>query len=142
MGFRPDPTTYKLNFAGTDLDGLEVIMRSVSVKEFNEMLRLGVAGADTEKVVKANERVIEMFTRALVEWNLETQAGDAVPATKDGVLAQESRLVTRMIGAWQMALVTVPDPLPAASGSGATTPEASLDLASASRSLSNSRKRS
>lgn len=128
MGFRPESTIYKLSFSGTPLDGLTVRAGCCSVGEFNEMLRL----SDTTKareVADNNERITDLFVKYLVEWDLEHPVtGEPVPATAEGIGTIESRLLGQIISAWQIAMVTVPDPLKNGSLAGKASEEASLGL--------------
>ena len=53
MGFRPEPTVYKLTFDGTALDGLTVRASACSVAEYTEMIRISTnqqAPVDTSKL--------------------------------------------------------------------------------------------
>lgn len=118
MGFRPEPRRYKLTFDG-DLEGLEVRVKSLTVRKFAEM------GEATDA------ELLAMLADALVEWNLEAEDGTPVPATLEGIESQDSNLITRLISAWRTALTSVPPTSPLRSQNGA----ADLDLAALSRSL-------
>ncbi len=134
MGFYPEPTQYHLKFEN-DLKGLEVTMRSVSVRDFSEMLRMAVSSVANEEVVKSNERMLDLFAKALVDWNLEDKDGKPIPATRKGADTQEMRLITQIINAWQNALVTLPAPLDGQSNNGEISEDLSQALARSSKSL-------
>src|SRR5271165_5262394 len=132
MGFRPEPTIYKLNFDDTPLKGLLVRAKCCSMGEYNDMLReAGDAGAERgpdEKIdftaaAVRNDETIATFARHLVEWNLEDDEGNAVPATLAGVQSVERVLMGQIITAYEIALVTVSAPLNFQSASGKTSEE-------------------
>jgi len=142
MGFRPEPTIYNLTFQGTALDGLNVRMSCCTISENAEMIKAAVAGDDgdgnthiTADVLKDNDRVLEIFINHLVSWNLEDLAGQPVPTNREGVDMQERTLIAQLMGAWQVSMMNVPNPLPPGSSSGGTSEEASLDLGSSSTNL-------
>jgi hypothetical protein len=110
MGFRPKRKIYKLDFSGTDYEGLEVSMRGPTVGEELEMESLqGQEGAGRE--------VFRLMTGLLVEWNVEDEQGP-VPTTFDGVCTQDSAMITAILNATREAASGVPDPLPSSSLSG------------------------
>lgn len=147
MGFRPEPTVYKLTFAGTALDGLHVSVGCCSVREYNQMLTVGSSVAvgedpNQEELLKSiqdtvaqNEWILDLFVRYLKSWDLEDAEGKPVPTTREGLDSQERYVVTMLIQAWQTALVTVPNLSSAVSSNGATSAEQSLGLGTSSESL-------
>ena len=140
MGFTPQQTIYNLTFQGTPLDGLEVRMSCCTIKENAEMIKaaVGEEGDDnkiTTDTIRENDRVIEIFLNHLISWNLEDMAGQAVPATREGMDTQERSLVAQLMGAWQVAMVNVPNLSPPGSSSGETSAEASLGLGNSSTNL-------
>ena len=138
MGFYPEPVQYHLHFPEDDaLHGLEVLMASLSVREYNEMMRRAAIQGITEETVKANDEMVDLFVAKLVSWNLEDRDGKAVPRTRKAVDGLDRNLVGKIILAWQMALVGIPVPLESESSNGQLSREQSLGLASASRSLEN-----
>lgn len=133
MVFVPEPTVYKLNFKDTNLAGLEVEMSACTVEEYNLLLRLAGARMTRDDAAGANEQIVDMFIDHLIKWNLGGKDKKLVPRTKAGLMKQENRLMTRMLTAWQVAMVTVDIPLPIESPNGAISEEASLELGSASK---------
>lgn len=104
-GFKPEATTIKLNFKDTDLDGLVITIKSVSVKKFNAMMadtRTGAEGAES------NKELIELFLEKLVSWNLLGEDEEPLPHTVEAVESLESNLFTRIVIAWQQGMTTVP----------------------------------
>jgi hypothetical protein len=146
MGFRPEPTIYNLSFQGTPLDGLHVRMSCCTLGEYNYMLRSAFVGGepDAEGNVKlsletldANDKVIDLYLKYLISWDLEDMAGQPVPTTREGFETLERTMVGQLIGAWQTAMVNIPNPSNSPSSNGSTSEEQSLDLGSISESPGN-----
>lgn len=136
MGFRPEPTIYNLKFDGTALDGLHVRSSCCTVSEYNEMLAVAAGATEINSdVIRANERILELFSNHLVSWDLEDPIdGSPVPANRAGIDAQERTLVSQLITAWQVAMVTVPNLSKPDSSDGGISAEASLGLGNLSES--------
>lgn len=134
-GFRPAPKRYKLTFDDSeDLKGLEVTMGTVTLGEYNEMMRAGLMAGVTAEVLDANEHLLDIFADRIVAWNLLDVKGKPVPRTPEAVRGQERHIITAIIGAWQLRLVGVDPTSNGTSSSGVTTLEESLDLGSLSES--------
>lgn len=127
-GFEAPRTIYKLDFEGTDLDGLEVRMRAGKLGELLDPSNIADFEIDEENPtaedIKAIRAKFEMIADYLVSWNL-TENGVPVPATVEGVMRQEPDFVGQIFAAWQTAQVGVSGPLPRASNS---TPPPDLSL--------------
>lgn len=141
-GFRPARTLYKLDFSRTELAGLEVTTRAVSVDGLTAIIDLAAtmdAGDDAgvEDVAKVGE-LFGRFAAVLVSWNIEDDDGQPVPATREGLGTLYFPFVMTVIMAWITEMSQAPPPLPGSSGSGGSSAEASLGLASSSRSLGSS----
>lgn len=118
MGYRPPRKIYKLDFAGTEYEGLEVSMRGVTVgEELEQESRRGTPGF--------GRYIFDLMASLLVEWNVEDDNGEPVPATRDGVLTQDSTMVQSILEALQAAVSGVPDPLPQSLPSGEPSPAVS-----------------
>jgi len=140
MGFEAPRIIVKLDFAGTDLEGLEVRMRSQSVGELSQatsrmaamavvakrMLDMDASDEESAKKAFADidadsvsgvREVFQDFAAHLVSWNLQ-EDGVPVPATLEGVNTQDSTFILRLSRAWQEALSGVGNPLPSGSSSG------------------------
>lgn len=130
-GFKPQRKTYKLDFSGTDLDGLEVIVGSVPIgtllelQETYEKLGSQNGTAESGKVLR---ELFAIFTRALKSWNLLDEDDQPVPVSLDGALSQDADLVLAVIKAWGAAMGSVPAPLAGGSRSGEPALEASLQM--------------
>lgn len=165
MGFRPEPTQYKLKFNDdTMLAGLEVVMGSVSVAEYSKLTDIFVGtdfqvedkraeavkhieNKETEKAqaivhqlfdesVEKNDWLIKLFTDRLISWNLEDEKGKPVPTTEKGVRSQERVWISRIINQWYKALAVISPPLSEPSTNGSQSEEGStLGLDDQSESL-------
>ena len=142
-GFRPKRTLYTLDFEGTDLEGLEVTARGSSMGELIGMLQAADAledlkeldeKQDTARVAEAMREMIAPFARKLQAWNLLDDDDEPVPASLDGLMAQDLDFVVRLITAYGTAMNQAPRPLPAASPSGAISPEEQAMMAALSSS--------
>ena len=125
MGYVPRRTLYKLDFSETEHAGLEVTTKSASMAALLDILSLadnveaaGVKNADRGQM----DRLFGLFDEVLTAWNVETEDGEAVAATKDGLLSQDPEFVMTVIGAWAAAMAKAPPPLPPGSNGGGTSP--------------------
>lgn len=119
-GFEAPRTIYKLNFDGTDLEGLKVRMRGGKLSTMLDPENATQVAFDLEnptpEEVKAVRERFAMIAEYLVSWNL-TENGVPVPATFEGMLDQEPAFIGRIFEAWQKAQVDVPAPLSHSSSS-------------------------
>lgn len=115
MGFRPEKTIYRLKFEDDQFRGLEVSVKSMSLKGFFEMAgdfdAASGGSKSEEEVFTASQRLFSNFTKSLVHWNLEDEDGNEVPRTLDGLQSQEMGFVIMLISTWMQAISSVPDPL-------------------------------
>lgn len=113
-GFTPPRTVYRLDFEGTELEGLEVRMRGGKLgAAFDTVQLVGV----TEKNATAADAKLalaqyEEMADHLISWNVMDKNGQEVPANLEGLKTQETRHVNMIAAAWQRAQVDVPGPLP------------------------------
>jgi hypothetical protein len=116
MGYRAQRKILDLRFSG-EFEGLEIKARSIS---FGAMLDLGDqmdrlrAGAGLAAV----RDLVATFAEQLMSWNLQTEDGQDVPISLEGLLDQEVDLATSAILAWMDAMTTVSTSLGKASTSG------------------------
>lgn len=120
MGFTPKKTVYRLDFEGTDLDGLEVRMRGGKLGQVFDFA--GLVGIDESNATAADVQLMmsqyQELADHIIEWNCEDEDGNPVPATLEGLKTLELRYVNMISQAWQKAEVDVPGPLPSGSPSG------------------------
>lgn len=119
-GFVFPKTTYRLDFDGTELQGLEVRMRGGKLGTVFEQLPLvGVTEATaTPEDAKLMLAQYGELAAHLISWNAKDEAGNDLPPTLEGLKAQELRHVQMIATAWQRAQVDVPGPLPNGSSTG------------------------
>lgn len=144
MGFRKEATHFKLNFEDPDLKGLEVTTKSLSVKELMNLARMQAtidpAKGDVDQLDEAAS-IYQFLADSLVEWNLETENGDPVPANYDGIMSQETDFISKIVVAWMTTVAGVPKDSNETS-SASETSEASIPMEVSSPNRGNSRKRS
>jgi len=135
VGYRPQLKLHKLTFE--DHPGLEVTVRAPTVDGYLKLTGLSSAlTGDRPDPSKAAE-MFERLAAHLVSWNVEDEQGNPVPVTFDGVSTQELGFILQIVTGWVSAIADVAPPLPPGSSGGATSPEASLALASSSVNLPN-----
>ena len=149
-GFKPSRTLYRLDFAGTDLDGLEITARGSSMAELLAIMEGADQAAELQELDGAKDaaviagRLREMvapFARKLHAWNLLDDDDEPVPASLDGLLSQELEFVVSVITAYSTSMTQAPPPLRAGSASGGISPEEQTTLAGLSSSLPSSEPR-
>jgi len=119
-GYRPSRRTFRLRFEDDQYDGLVVKVRSTSVGrllEVMELLALDIEALTAEDVQRF-AGVFDALAEVLVEWNVEDDVGQPVPATLDGIKHQDIDFVMDILMVWFQALVQAPAPLPATSSAG------------------------
>jgi len=120
MGYRPKPKQYKLKFADAEFEGLEVIMGSMTVGEWEQMigpLPDDATAADRAAHADANKA---LFLDRLVSWNLDGKDGQPLPRTVAALNEQDRPFVAAMMAAWQLALLGVDPTSGAGSSNGAS----------------------
>ena len=136
MAFTVVRKVYKLVFQGTELDGLEVTARSLTTGQHLELESArtvraeGGTGSDN-----ATRQMLVLLASALVSWNAEDEEGAPIPATMEGIEAQDLDFNLAIIAAWNNAMVGVSDPLPQTSSDGQPSLEASIPMDVPSESL-------
>ena len=120
-GYTRKRRVYRLRFEDEELDGLVVKVRSASVGRLLEFMRYlaGISNDDlTAEDVERFANLFEMFAEVLVEWNVQDEDGEPVPATLEGVRTQDADFVMGIMRVWFQAVTTAPAPLPATSSDG------------------------
>jgi hypothetical protein len=147
MGFKRKNKAYRLKFVDSDLDGLEVVMRSVSTGRILEIQEMATAAKSAIAVAKGGtgddssvdpamiRKMVEMVAGAMISWNLEDDDDVPVPITVEGLLDQEIDFLMQIIEAWTEAIAGVAAPLEPGSTSGVNALEASLPMETLSSSL-------
>ena len=106
-GFRIPDKIAVITFEGTDYDGAEIRAKlNVNFRYFSE-IQAAISEDSTNGL-----RVAELFgDHALIDWNLEDDEGDPVPANAEGMTMIPVELVNLMVGHWAEAVSDIPDPL-------------------------------
>lgn len=107
MGYHYGHRTYRLTFDGTELDGLEIRARGMSI---DERLRIQKAPGD--------QLLIDTFVDRLIEWNLEDENGDPVPVDRENAGSEYSDLVLTAALTWMREVSGVRHPLGRRSSNG------------------------
>lgn len=129
-GFKPPRTVYRLDFEGTDLDGLEMRMRGGKLAQvFATVQLVGV----TDDNMTASDVAIAMsqyqdLADHIIEWNYVNENDDPVAPDLEGLKSLEVRHVQMIAAAWQKAQVDIPAPLPHASSSSPATELSSIPM--------------
>jgi hypothetical protein len=135
MGYRPRHKVFKLVFADPEMDGLIVRVRAIRIGEMRELLDL--ADLDTSYLQPGDagkaSRMFEMFADALISWNVEDDQGSPVPATLEGISAQDGDFIQAIVKEW-LNIFKVAGPLGNGSSDGGRSLEESLATASQSQS--------
>jgi len=130
VGYQIGQKVYRLVFDDGDLAGLEVRTRSLPLGALLDIAKLaGLAGkqfdvADLGEV----EKLFSLFADALLSWNVEDEAGAAVPATPEGLRLLDFGTVIQLISEWIEAVAGVAVPLPKTSSGGQPSLEASMPM--------------
>jgi hypothetical protein len=129
MGFTPEEKQYKIDFEeGHALHGLHIVMGSLTLGEYNSMMKRGLVKGANEETLKANDEMIDLFVSKIVSWDLEDAKGNPVPTTREGVDSQDRNYIGQMINAWQMAMLGISELLGKGSLNGSQSLEESLGL--------------
>lgn len=125
MGFKAKKKLYKLTFADdTELDGLEVVMTSVSMGTLLDLQEMSDRAEQIARDKQQFRKVVDVFAGAMLSWNLEDDFDQPVPVTVDGILTQDPDFIMAIITAWTKAISGVSAPLDAGSSSGGPSPAA------------------
>jgi len=119
VGYERNPKVYHLKFQDGEYAGLEVRVKSLSMKQ---LLTMRAGKGDDDK--DGTERAVEYLAERIVDWNL-TDQGVPVPPTLDNILEEDDDFILAIINKWTTAVSGVPAPLPESSPSGEPSPEAS-----------------
>lgn len=132
MGFRRQSRVYRLVWPeGHDNHGLEVRMRPLSIDELARiggMADLDLTRDSGPEAQAALDDMLRLFADKLIGWNLDDDQGDEVPATFEGVRAQDLDFVLELVDAWMTAAAGVDSPLSDGSTAGGTSVAESIPM--------------
>lgn len=139
MGYRRKRKVYVLKFEDPELAELEVRAGGASVEQLMDLMDLARFGAGGAKFsiedMKEIKGLFDLFASKLISWNLETEDGEPVPATVQGLRDQDMDLAMDLVMAWVGAVIGVSDPLEQSSTGGAPYPVESIPMETLSASL-------
>lgn len=115
MGFKRERPRIILDFDDPELNGLEVVTRSVPLGTFLAMLD---SSSDATKTMQLLQDFAE---NALIEWNLEDDKGNPVDPTLAGMKTQDTDFMLTIVKTWLEAIGTASAPLVGASSNGSTS---------------------
>lgn len=116
MGFKPPRKIYNLDFTGTDYDGMQVRMRGMTV------------GEQLDTSLDDLEAIIETVANLLIDWNIDDEKGNPVPANLEGLRTQDGPVASAIFHALTVAISGVPAPLPEGSQNGEPSAVASIPM--------------
>ena len=103
-GFLPKREPLKLDFAGTEYEGLEITVRPVPMSVVLDVAAAAASGPEASAV----RHLAATFGYALEAWNVVDDDGQPVPPDSDGLMSQDPRFVTAVINAWIKAIYGTP----------------------------------
>lgn len=128
MGFKRG--LVKLTFKDGELEGLEVYLRRMAMDPFLELAQMNMSSGDAltaEDAVTLTE-MRERIAGVLVSWNLEDESDVPVPATPEGMRAQDFAFVGAITAAYIEAISGVSGPLVPSSTNGESFPVDSIPM--------------
>lgn len=128
-GFKREPRTIRLVFDDPELNGLEVLTRSVPMGLYMDLVRM--AQEVDAKIQSASVvNMIETFAeQGLVSWNwCDPVSGEPVPPTLQGLRSQDTMDMMQIVMSWLGALGAAPVPLAPSSSNGSISDSLSYDL--------------
>lgn len=105
MGFQRKRKIYKLDFEGTEWDGLVVKVRGLTTGEYLDFVSLTATAEEDENQTGG---MIEMLAEHLVSWNLE-ENDEPVPCDFEGMKSNELPMNMAIVRAWTEAMSQVPE---------------------------------
>jgi hypothetical protein len=129
-GYTRKRKTYRLEFDGTDQDGLTVRIRGLTIAQLDTLQE-----AEIDNTVDGRRATQELLAEQLVEWNMEDDDGRPLPPTLDSIRSLDPAEFSAIISAWATAIAGVTDPLEPSSNGGAPSLEASIPMAPPSDAL-------
>jgi hypothetical protein len=106
MSFKRRRKVYKLDFEGTEYEGLEAKVRGLTTGEYLEIVSLSAPGTEGDKETEA---MLRMFAAHLQSWNLTDEDDEPVPTTYEGITTNDFVMNMFIINAWTNAIASVPE---------------------------------
>lgn len=133
MGVVVGATVYDLKLPeGEKYAGVKVRARGLTIGEaleFGEFLDgLAISPVMAPENIERRDKTYALFASRVVEWNLESEPGQPLPATGEGMNKLDWTWGRDFIRAWISAVTEVSDPLERPLTSGEPSPEASIPM--------------
>lgn len=124
MGYKVKPKQYRLKFRDAEFEGLEVVMGSMSVGEWERLM----APAPLTAAERAAESDwgLQLFAERVISWNLEDDAGRPVPLTVAALKDLDRAFLNAVVSGWQLAIIGV-DPTSSGASPGGEPPAETAD---------------
>jgi hypothetical protein len=94
VGYERNPKVYHLKFQDGEYAGLEVRVRSLSMKQL-----LTIRTGNGEDGKDGTETAVRFLAERIIDWNL-TDQGIPVPPTLDAILDEDDDFVLAIINKW------------------------------------------
>lgn len=128
-GYKREPKHYRLKFEDPDMAGLEVVAKSIKLRDFLDIsMAAAKVAANPTGATDDADLMYRQFADALVSWNLLGDDDQPVPATYEGMQGLELDFVLEVIHAWMEAIASVNPTWRGPSSSGGTFPEESIRM--------------
>lgn len=129
MGYKRKKT-FRLTWAdGSDMDGFEIFVKSMSTERFLDLDEQRHRTYETPAQEREETRkVFREFAEVLVSWNLEDDDDTPIPCTYESFMAQDPAFVKSIMDAYGEHVAGVAPPLPQPSPGGEPSPEASIPM--------------
>lgn len=112
MGYRSSRDIYKLVWPeGHDLHGLEIRARSCPIGEMFELNRLSQKLTGGAPDMDSFGRVLDIFAKAIVRWNLEDVNGNDVAPGRAGLDELSTAELLAVVTVWAQTITQVSTPL-------------------------------
>jgi hypothetical protein len=126
--YKAPPSRFIIRFE--DRPGLEVVMRKLSVGELLDMAGLADAFTGGKATGEQAAVMFGLFASRLVEWNIDGDDDEPVPATVDGARSLDPELFADILNGWMSGMMQAPKASPSPSEPGLIPEEAeSLPMA-------------
>jgi len=121
MGFKRKRKLYLLDFEGTTLEGLEMVMHGMTVDEALKLSELQDLDRSDSPVHEKQEVIRELFAfvaSKVDRWNLEDDNGIPIKPSSDEFMSWDAGEAFNAIKVWQEAVQGVDAPLERPSSGG------------------------
>lgn len=119
VGYKRKNKLYALDFTGTSLEGLEMTMAGLNVREFLDLSKLKDVAKATED--EQSQALVDLFTFVVGKvrsWNLVDDDGKAISPSVEEFMEWDLGDAFAAIEAWQNEVEGIPEKLGKASSSG------------------------